>query len=184
MLEYPLESCHQNNAVQAEQWQKLINQQDELVFAALKEKMAFEAELAADREEWSEDGRGSDAANLDAEREQEELERLIEAAREAYTDMNSKKAEAENLLSHLDSRIIETHERVSNANEETAQIPVRRSVSVDGPPTTVLVINGVNAPFADELIRSGKEGGREASKTLREALVARNPEHVVPVHLW
>lgn len=61
---------------------RLINQQDELVFAALKEKMAFEAELAADREEWSEDGRGSDAANLDAEREQEELERLIEAARE------------------------------------------------------------------------------------------------------
>ena len=66
-----------------------------------------------------------------------------------------------------------------------------------------------NAPFADELIRRGKEGGREASKTLRcvhkegtkflcpgrsstdtvrhpgrENLVAQNPDHVVLVHLW
>lgn len=68
------------------------------------------------------------------------------------------------------------------------------------------------APFADELIRRGKEGGREASKTLRyarlgtrvsrrevfrateilipwipacrEHLAAQNPDHVVLVHLW
>ncbi|GAA5951866.1 hypothetical protein JCM8115_005261 [Rhodotorula mucilaginosa] len=166
----------------AEKW--LIAQQDELVFAAVKEKMDLEAELDADREEWGDNGRGSDDEKVEAEREQEALERQIEAAREAYTDMNSKKEEVENLLSHFDSRIIETHERVTNASQESAQVSARRPVPVDGPLATVVFINGANAPFADELIRRGKEGGREASKTLRENLVAQNPDHVVLVHLW
>lgn len=57
-------------------------------------------------------------------------------------DMNSKKEEVENLLSHFDSRITETHERVTNAGQEAAQVPVRPSVPVDGPPTTLVFING------------------------------------------
>lgn len=132
----------------------------------MKEKINLEEELAADREDRGEDGGGSDEEKLEAERDQEELERQIEAAREvrrfsqdgpaeradislnhvymrqAYTDMNSKKEEVENLLSHLDSRITETHERVTNASQEAAQVPVRRSVPVDGPPTTLVFING------------------------------------------
>lgn len=44
--------------------------------------MDLEAELDADREEWGEDGRGSDDEKVEAEREQEELERQIETARE------------------------------------------------------------------------------------------------------
>jgi hypothetical protein len=48
----------------------------------VKEKMDLEAELDADREEWGEDGRDSDDEKVEAEREQEELERQIEAARE------------------------------------------------------------------------------------------------------
>ncbi|KWU46412.1 hypothetical protein RHOSPDRAFT_31864 [Rhodotorula sp. JG-1b] len=98
--------------------------------------------------------------------------------------MNSKKEEVENLLSHFDSRITETHERVTSASQEAAQVPEPRSIPVDGPPTTLVFINGATVPFADELVRRGKEGGREASKTLRENLVAQNPDHVVLVHFW
>lgn len=56
--------------------------------------------------------------------------------------MNSKKEEVENLLSHFDSRIIETHERVTNASQESAQVSARRPVPVDGPLATVVFING------------------------------------------
>ena len=61
---------------------------------------------------------------------------------QAYTDMNSKKEEVENLLSHFDSRITETHERVTSASQEAAQVPEPRSIPVDGPPTTLVFING------------------------------------------
>lgn len=44
--------------------------------------MDLEAELDADREEWGDNGRGSDDEKVEAEREQEALERQIEAARE------------------------------------------------------------------------------------------------------
>ncbi|GAA5989200.1 hypothetical protein JCM10908_001206 [Rhodotorula pacifica] len=186
MEEGLLETCRQENVAHAEQWEQFLEQQDELFAAVLQEKLLLENSVVAEREEAARERREEVAEEPELEDEKLcELELEIERAREAYVDTNNKKEKAENVFSHLESRMAETHERIKDAsNPRPSSLP--NSAPVDGPRTTLVFINGTTAPFADELIRLGSEGGRRASKALREYLVppSSKPEDVVLLQLW
>ncbi|GAA5860563.1 hypothetical protein JCM3774_006208 [Rhodotorula dairenensis] len=178
-----VEDTSRRTAERVAQVQRILEMTDDLAAAALEDKMSLADLLAEERDKVATEAQNRDQdARENAASEQNGLERRIEAAREAYLDMNNKKEESENILGHLDGRITETLHRIA---EQNTHAPVLPSTPVDGPSTTLVFINGTTAPFADELIRRGKEGGREASRTLRDYLMpAPKPDDVVLVHLW
>ncbi|GAA5890331.1 hypothetical protein JCM6882_008797 [Rhodosporidiobolus microsporus] len=119
--------------------------------------------VADDDEKWKNEMR-------ELERLERESEEELRRDRERYHDAVSRGQEIADQQLNLDSQLAELEQR--REERERYGATARTKVWGKGPAQALVLINGNAAPFADTLIQRGVEGGKKASRLLREAVAA------------
>ncbi|BGP14013.1 hypothetical protein JCM10213v2_001951 [Rhodosporidiobolus nylandii] len=117
-------------------------------------------EQGAEEEAWA-------TRQAEKEGQMRKAEEGLQAERERRADALTRAEEASTSVDFCDSRRAELEARQRTAQ---AHQPTHRKLPGGGPARAVVLINGNSAAFADYLIQRGLEGGKEASKALRDGV--------------
>ncbi|GAA6026875.1 hypothetical protein JCM8097_005926 [Rhodosporidiobolus ruineniae] len=198
---------HPDVARDAARWQAIQDESDSFVTDLLSSTYQIKLQTAAlitARQEAEAAGGVDQAEQERLHRELEEREKLVDARIEEATaqlrEMEVKKAAAQGALQDALLRREQCDRKREQLEAQKEDLEARQREAATGtnrpprtwgpgPPQTIVYINGNVAPFGDEFIQNGLQGGKDASARLREAIsrdmLERDPRYINPdIFCW